>query len=401
MREKKGLYYLMILAIVMFVGVGCYFFYDLVLKNYFHFGENNSLVDEDARKKQIQNELKVETIKETILNNAYLSDEEKELFLSVPQVFIDQVDYYNFDKVINQLKNLQVTYRGDIDRVGDTVGEYDYEKNMISIYGVNSFSKAPKAVLTHEFLHVFTDFSNDNEGKVFYETLTVIMNNEYYGNDYTYDNAYSWFINYAYVLGEILGTDLLRRYHSNTDVNTIVERLMSIINNEEKARKLIELVKYFNRNVKSKEDQKVLDEKKRELETLLIEYYETKFSLKMKASLYLSYFFNQDIAYRSIAKHSVRDTFTANYFDLFVEVKDYRHLFVTSEEDNYLTLKVCTKAVKEKNVYSKEDFFKLENNNSFKKRIVAVEITPEGNYKVEMVVANKFSLYQVKSFELQ
>lgn len=240
---------------------------------------------------------KVNVIISTIKSNPNLTQEEKNFFLSCPDFFLDNIDYFRLEEVINHLKALKVVYVSS-SRFGGPMGEYiivGLDKGIIKIYNATSFNDAPKSVLSHEFLHVFTSYENYSYGYGYYELVNTIINNKYFGaihkkvdND-IYDEGYSWLISYAEILNEVLGETVVKNYYATADPEIVVSCLEQIIPGKERAIKLLKYFDIIRDGLIFRSDvsffpeiiTKIVDQFYSELKEQIMDYYEAKYNKHM------------------------------------------------------------------------------------------------------------------------
>lgn len=188
-------------------------------------------------------------IEEAINSNPNLSEEEKNVVLSCPEIFEDGYGYYNNDNLMEKLKSFQIKYINEIN--GTTGGTYNLYDNVIKIYKTDRFSYEYNSVLTHEFCHLIQDtntpdFIDFSWSAFLLEGVNVITNNEYYGNgSKSYDNAYPFNVKCVKSLCEILGSDVIKEYNYYLNADKIIESLTLLDNNYEKAATLIDYLNTY------------------------------------------------------------------------------------------------------------------------------------------------------------
>lgn len=242
----------------------------------------------------------VERIINIIRNNPNLSEEDKDLFLSNPQIFVDNLPYYNQDTVIEQQTKLHTTYTPHTDSTAE--GCYFPSNSEIVCYGVESQKEAKSYIKTHEYCHSLSDYSNYSYGSAIYEMLNAKFNNEYFGiinNESeisTYDPSYWTLGSYCNALCEIIDAPTLRRYHANPDPKIIADYLSQIINDEEKAYTLISQLDYikgsseYNQEYLSEDEKEQLLVEANEIVTSsLKDYYEKKYNESITNNLTMLY----------------------------------------------------------------------------------------------------------------
>lgn len=300
-------------------------------------------------------ELKYKYIENAINCNIYLTLDEKQFFLSQPQFFIDQAKYMDINYVLESLMNLKVVYKSEFDNncygIYDNVGE---NKNQINIYNSTNFDDCDKSILSHEFLHVFTNYGDYQYGVGLAEPINVMFNNEYFGNcNNGYDQFYQNGRKYLKLLIEILGKECICEYHANANPNIIINRLMDIIPDNTKAVNIVASMDYvvWNKdgdNLDSAMYQEIVSDFLDDLN----DYYKMVNNKEINEDLYLSYFFDKNAFSNELSNSYNLDSQTKEiliknttlkkdkiYFNTVNETDEYVINFPTStaNEYNYLT----------------------------------------------------------------
>lgn len=244
-----------------------------------------------------------------VMNNPNLTDEEKEFFLSVTTIYNEEISPEDYPNIYDYMGNFYIIYDPNKSENGD-LGCFYYtgpNKYAIVIYEANSFEDAPPYVLSHEFCHTKCSYRNPIFGMKLYEAINAIYNNEHFGSVYgksesRYDDSYSRIVNYAYVLCEILDKDTIRMFHQSADPQVIVNALMLIIPNEQKA---VQCVSYFD-DVQASSFGAIIS-----LSSTLKEYYEAKYKSDIRE--------DDCMRFLILGPESVNDTSGITYKRYFVE----------------------------------------------------------------------------------
>lgn len=170
-------------------------------------------------------------------------------------------------------------------------------------------------VLAHEKSHSLTNIQ-----RIFLswlvESINAIFNDEYEGNGMvgTYDTSYLHIVNYAKALMEIIGALPLQKYHGYTDEDPIIEALMEIIDDEDKAYKLLtnieeykNMIEKISVDVMTYEEKQVLFSLKETIYQSFDEYYYAKKGIHITDDLVMLYYldissFNRIMSNRATEK---------------------------------------------------------------------------------------------------
>ncbi len=247
-----------------------------------------NIVEQETEKENIQ--LTYQDVVNLVNHNSNLSQKEKELILSNPKYFEDNLKYMDNSHVSKMLKNLKVEYNPNSN--GKIQGSFYDSSYKVIVYNAHNFDDASKSTLTHEFSHAFA-IPPLSYGKVDYsqkiiEALNVIVNNEYFGHDPVYDSSYNNVTPYARILAEIVDPEILKQAFFKTDFSIIENYLKNIINDDAYVKDLFmtinanfsindELIQ--NYNLDDKERQNLLDLSQQNNQLILDhlkQLYETK-----------------------------------------------------------------------------------------------------------------------------
>lgn len=232
-------------------------------------------------------DLTVEDVLELIKNNPNLSDEEKEFILSLSDVFYDNFEYMDKEKLIDTMKRLHSEYTmSNYDLVPYASGTYtDYYK-LMTFYGVNNFEETSKSTYSHEFGHSLQG------GSYIYgwlrEGINAAINDEYS----EYDSAYSIEQKYVKALIELIGVEPLKKANYIGNDSSIHEALYEIISDYELAINMLSNIELIHRDMlyggKSiyDIDPEIFDS----INSTLGQYYEAKYNRKAEDDLIFAYY---------------------------------------------------------------------------------------------------------------
>ncbi|MBQ8473204.1 MAG: hypothetical protein IJ501_06850 [Bacilli bacterium] len=371
---------------------------DFSIQNY----KENELVS-----KYQDNDVKLEDIIQFINSNPNLTNEEKEFFLSCPEYFQDNLEYFDYYTLVNNLSNIYINYINDPSNDGFS-GDYTYygkNKNRIRIYESTDFTNCKKSALSHEYLHSFTNHSlQDN---YFYEIVNVIFNNEYFGSDSElfYDSSYPTLRKYFYIIAEIIDPNILRQYHANNDINYLIEELIKIIPDRDLATNLflnidfifrIDLLKETDpiEYEKYKEEYKL---KKQEVDNLLKQYYEIKYQSSIENNINVFYWFNQNVAVTKIAAELNLDRTAILNADNFTAIKQFKKVFNKDDNDNDNLILYIPNGYKEvEKIYTLEEVLNGETGFLYKtEEEIDLPKLPDGRYLGVVYLPSTYLDYQV------
>lgn len=287
----------------------------------------------------VDNEKKYDTlICDSLKKNKNLNNEEKEFINKyLKDEICENLNYIDTKKISKRLENLKINYNKkyfydekeeeyksnnlEFEVLG-IVGIYNaffneinlYEQieeyEIFSNYGEKDFgfNECNKEALFHELNHLLAknSFNTITNKSIFSETINELFTKEYYYSiDYAENIgekiAYDEFMMYAYGLAEILPDEVIKKYKFDNNESILIDGLLDIDNNIEKAYDLISSVNSLNILEKEKSNdsyqnyQKIHDSYKY--------FYEKKYNEKMENNIdFLLYFYNTPIQTREERK---------------------------------------------------------------------------------------------------
>lgn len=99
-------------------------------------------------------------IRNSIKDNPYLKDEEKNLLSNLKFVFDENHQYMDMNEMARRFKSLRIAYINEVNEYSS--GTYSPTENMIRIYKASNFNDANIAVLLHELGHVLQTYTDSN-----------------------------------------------------------------------------------------------------------------------------------------------------------------------------------------------------------------------------------------------
>lgn len=349
-------------------------------------------------------QITIQDIENVILENSKLTTEEKELFLENKSFIYDNLEYLDYYSVINNLNNLYVEYikspseiegmYGDLTKTGTYSGR-------IRIYNAKNFKQAPRYALTHEFLHAFT--TNYNPYNYLYEGLHVIFNNEYFSNNENtiYDNGYYTIRNYIYILCELLDEEVLKKYHADDNIDYLVNELIKIIPDREKAIQLITNIDSICRLEIVGANSETIKKIHQDIKNLLKEYYYAKYQISIEDNNYILFLFNPQNAYTKIASELNLDLDTFLLADEYGKVKQYKRIFNKNGNDD-LILSIPSSSRKVPRIYTLDELLSGKSYMVYKdKESIDLEMDKNGNYIGYVYEPVSYIDVPVKSYSLE
>lgn len=282
-------------------------------------------------------EMIFDRVKAAVVCNPNLSDEEKQLILLKPEVFINNKEYLHFNYLEDTLANLNIEYIADSSDMTNNeriiYGAYRPSENTIYFYDVKSCDDVRKSSFYHEFSHVLTKV-DVNFNSFLIETSNAIFNSEnYYG-----DESYSSFVPYAKALMEITGAEPLKKYHGFSDIKIITDSLCEIIDDEDKALAfLTNLDTYKTISSNYVENMDNIFNLQKEIYQQFGEYYYAKYGKNMEDDLIMLYYLDGS---------KFRDFIKDNYYmpeeNQIVEIEvlhGKKYFNVDNDNDNEFVIK--------------------------------------------------------------
>ena len=247
-------------------------------------------------------------IRTAIASNGFLNDKEKEYMYQVIDVILDNKQYSDVDYIERLYRTVQIEYKENISN--DTIkmtGSYNPRTNIITFYDVNNIEEVDIDVFNHELCHTITFFDDYSFNSFLIETTNSIFNEEYLGKE---DSLYCHYYNYTKILMEIIGSEPLKRYHGFASTSIITNALKSIINDEDRAVKLVENLdaykKLFEDYWNNKKDEEIKDNLD-DIESYIIEelkeYYEAAKGISYEDDVLMQHYFKSPNIYASIKEH--------------------------------------------------------------------------------------------------
>ena len=297
-----------------------------------------------------------------INNNGNLTEDEKNYFTSFSNFFENDSKYFDATDLYNNLRKFKIEYINEIDE--ECSGRWDYINKKIIMYDSTNFNNCDKSTLRHEFFHMFSDtkYLYDSFGEYYYESNNAIINNEYAGynpNDKEYDTGYFVLNNYTYFINELISNnnEILNLYHSSPKIKLIVDELIKIIPDEDKAYNLLNLlyeyfdayidyVEKFNSNENYQKEMNNFFEIKTEIENNLQEYYEAKYNEDVKNNQYMYYLLNQD----SFIQDLIINNDIILPREYFGFIKEYKNCYINKEDDYKISFKL-NKTINNEEIY--------------------------------------------------
>lgn len=312
-------------------------------------------------------------ILESLSNNSFLDENERNIIISNIYVFIDNKDYIDFEYIKKRLSTLKIKYISEALVEGNysISGQYDSSENLITFYNANKLEDVTNSTITHELYHVLTKHNYNDYNSFLIETINTIFNEEY--SNCKEQSTYTSYYNYTKMLMEVIGSEPFKKYHSYSDTSFIIDELIKLYDNEDEAYKLIHNLENYKCIVKSVNALN-MEEKLEELNKLnniIIEeiglYYEAKYNRKMNEDLIMLSYYDENSFINKI-----RQTYNIDD-DYLIIYSNYKRYFYNTE-NNEIEIKFVKKESPVVVIHDEEGrtFYKPQNTNSYSENIIVI-----------------------------
>ena len=345
-------------------------------------------------------------IKQAIETNHNLSEEEKAYFLLLQQELKENQAYINQEKICKTLNDIKINYLNQNHEVKTDSGKmrvggsYSLKSNEINLYKLNISELQPK-ILFHEINHSLTDFKQQSQEDLLlsHPNYLLEMTNELFSveyfeeiaqsNSFIEGTSYSNQMVVMYPLCEILDDKTIRNYKFNGKANVILEELLSIDSDMNKAANLITAINsielYQNNAIekynkvqevanetKEKQDaalqefynaKQEQDENKQVIYNLVKNYYEKKYNYSMNEDQMMMAYFSNPKFRISEAEDQIKSIYGENSFNscIFIEEINPKGYISENYKKNHKNIEL---------IYTKDgiDYIvKIDNNNRYSK----------------------------------
>ncbi len=230
----------------------------------------------------LSKEEKIANIKEAIMTNPNLTDNEKNKILKGLSVIDDNIDYMDYDLIVERMNSLKIVYHEGYESEDsqNIAGTYMPYGNVINFYYAASLDEVNISVFYHELYHAFQGEGYSNVGLT--EQLNVTLNSEYAGEDNFFEDT-GYDTRYVKAMMEIIGNEPFREYNYKPFINVIKDEFMKIIPDEAKFYSLMTSLA-SSTNVRNYENKSL---ERNTVEDLLGEYYEAKYNKPIYTNPYL------------------------------------------------------------------------------------------------------------------
>lgn len=234
---------------------------------------------------------KINQAKTVLLDNHYLTQEEKNAFLNNFQIIEDHLDYIDFPKMLNVLGTLRIKYTEEKHEYA--AGTYTRGENLITMYEAKDFASCNLTVLYHEFDHSL-QISEDAENSLYYSWLiegtNALLNDEYY-DDYAYTDEQKFIKG----LIEIIGIEPVKKANFTDNSRYVADELIKLTQNEAKVYNFLLDVEsmhdFLLYKVGTYEEFQVSKQKALEA---MAEFYELKYGKNMEDDLEMLWLFDYE-----------------------------------------------------------------------------------------------------------
>lgn len=252
--------------------------------------QNDELVETEVETVDVEDKLTVEKIIDIINNNSNLSQEEKDLILSNPQLFEDNLKYFDKDTLPQIFAELYSVYHIESHEIENVAATFTPGDNRMDFYDASTFSETDSYVITHEFCHSLQNHEKNRYAWI-KEGINAKVNGEYYEKDPAYD--YNQIV--ITVLNELIGYEALLQCSYVRGEATIIDALYQIIPDYNLSDKFLAYMNCLHMGIIygtiSEED---ISFYKTEIECILGQFYEAKFKRSMDDDLKMQYLLDYD-----------------------------------------------------------------------------------------------------------
>jgi len=206
----------------------------------------------------------------SVQNNQKLTSEDKIFIIeNLSKELVDNSKYIDFEVVNKRLNSLLITYADSDRSIRSSYSSYIITENnsliagkynsinntiyLLSEYPKNDFSiEDNKEILFHELNHLISSSEESfisKKGSILSEVINELFTREYYTGDTGSSSLpYESYMPYAYALCELLSKETIQEYKYSENESVIVDELLKIDNNIDKAYLLIDSINNLDSN---------------------------------------------------------------------------------------------------------------------------------------------------------
>ncbi len=275
--------------------------------------------DEEVKAEKLRNEsgnteYDWRELKYAVLSNENLTEEEKDFILQFKFVFDEDNEYMNLELIKERLSTLKIYYKKEKTEFekkicpDGTLGMYEPDVNHIYFFETDCFNNTDKRVAFHELGHAleipspgksheYTNVIWQREClKYLYDSGIIDDDDDNYldinGAPTNFGFGYQSKTPRMYLLLKLVGKDVAKKYHYQTDERVLANALIELDKNgsdnekEERAYRLVETINYeSDTSKKLKEQMDEYDENEYDFYTLINYYYKIKYGHTVQEDL--------------------------------------------------------------------------------------------------------------------
>lgn len=300
-----------------------------------------------AKASKLSDQEIINSIKQAVMNNHFLTDQEESKILSNLSLFVDNKDNMDLDFIISALGKIRIKYKSSPSKDEGVMGCYNYRTNEIIFYEADDLDSVEDFVFTHEMLHAMQKVSSSSHNTFLIETTNTIFNNEYCNT--TEESVYNNYLGYTKALMEIIDPNILKTYHNFPSDKIVIDALCCVVDDEDEARQLLSYLnsfkKVFKEGILNPEDEDLknnLIALEMKIKESLSMYYQAKYGTSIDNDLLMLYYTDRN-AFHDALKIYLEAT------DLIMSVDEDKYYFnSTHENKRILTVHTLTNLGKTK-----------------------------------------------------
>ena len=261
---------------------------DFVLRNL----EKTGIITYDTSTTLNQVEDNDFSILDAVMNNPYLSDDEKELLYSFSDLIRENPNINN-KATYNTLENLKIEYIERDSKYDETIkGIFMNETNTIQIFEPKE--TVQKEIVIHELIHsIFNNKEVTLLPEYLIEGVTEILVNEYFSETpYLEENTYPFEIAMTKTLCEMTSPEIVLKAYTTGNMNPIYIELSSVMG----LKSTSDFLKNVNNIFKEyKENKRVCEDLLPEIFLYMDSFFKYKYEQSNDISILDRYFYSKGI----------------------------------------------------------------------------------------------------------
>ena len=264
------------------------------------------------------------TIFYAVMNNPYLTNEEKELLYSFSDLIRDN-HYLDLNETYYTLENLKIEYvERDTTKYDEIIkGIFSNETKTISIFEPKEI--ASKEIIIHELIHsIFNNKGYTLLPEYFVEGVTELLSNEYFSKSpYFEANTYPFEIAMTKLLCEMTSSDTVMKAYANGTMDPIYQEISTVMG----IKSTSDFFKNINNMFKEYKDEgRIKEDRLPEILLFMDSYYKYQYEKTNDATILDRYFYQKGIIELMTHENSFKD-----YWMYLVENGVYQQPYFSSK----------------------------------------------------------------------